>query len=413
MQSQFDLSTAEVFKDDLLAMRVYTSQLLGRDQNLVLHGGGNTSVKIDDVLYVKGSGWNLDTIEKAGFSPVDLPTLIKMCDYETLSDTDMVSEQRAALKDNTAPNPSIEAILHAIIPYTFVDHTHTDAVVTISNTPQGKAKIAELYGPNMLIIDYVMPGFILAKTIQEATRGIDWSTLEGIILLNHGVFTFDDDAQKSYEKMITIVDKAEQFLATQANITTTQKSPCDFNIDELLQITSLIRGCDITPKVCQSAQAVHFSTLSNLEEILYNGPLTPEHVIRTKPFPAIIEDDIAQGLRLFNKRYENYFRQHKTSEVRLDLAPRYTVIKGYGFVALGKDEKESQIIFDIVEHTIQAMLHTQKLGGWKSLSEADIFDMEYWELEQAKLGNVRKKGEKFKIKKTSQEDLTARIEAAR
>jgi rhamnose utilization protein RhaD (predicted bifunctional aldolase and dehydrogenase) len=413
MKSLFNDNETKEFANDPLAMRVYTSRLLGSDQNLVLHGGGNTSVKIEDTIYVKGSGWDLATIEKEGFSPVDLQTLINMASYETLSDADMVKEQREALRDSSAPNPSIEAILHAIIPYDFVDHTHTDAVVTISNTPEGKARISELYGPNMLIIDYVMPGFILAKTIFERTQNIDWNTLGGIVLLNHGLFTFDNDAKKSYEKMIHLVDLAEQYLETHAPLsydtpplTTTNK------IEELTQIVSIIRGCELTVKHDTSAQARHFSTLTNLDEILKAGPLTPEHVIRTKPFPVIIDDDVAKGLREFNSAYEGYFRKHKSAQIRLDLAPRYAIIKGYGFITLAANEKESTIIYDIVQHTQKAMLQAEMLSCWKSITPADIFDMEYWELEQAKLGVKKNKGEKFKISKTDQESLSARIEAA-
>jgi rhamnose utilization protein RhaD (predicted bifunctional aldolase and dehydrogenase) len=198
MQSLWDDKKAENFKNDTLAMRVYTSNLLGASQDLVLHGGGNTSVKIDNLLYVKGSGWDLDSIEKEGFPAVDLDVLKEMATRESLSDTQMVKEQKDAMVDKNSPNPSVEAILHAIIPFKFVDHTHADAVVTLTNTPDGKKKIEELYGENMLIIDYVMPGFILAKEIYQKSKDIDWSKLDGLILLNHGVFTFDDDARKAY-----------------------------------------------------------------------------------------------------------------------------------------------------------------------------------------------------------------------
>ena len=167
MKSLFDDAIASHYTNDPLAMRVYTSQLLGQSKDLVLHGGGNTSVKIDGILYVKGSGWNLDTIEKGGFSPVDLNVLIEMASREALTDTQMVKEQREAMSDQSFPNPSIEAILHAIIPFDYVDHTHADAVVTLTNTPNGQEIIEELYGKNMLIIDYVMPGFLLAKHIYE------------------------------------------------------------------------------------------------------------------------------------------------------------------------------------------------------------------------------------------------------
>jgi len=206
------------YKSDL-ALRVYTSNLLGQNDALVLHGGGNTSVKSridgEDVLYVKGSGWDLVSIKEEGFAPVKLATLLKMAKLEQLSDTDMVSGQKAAMLDKEAPNPSVEAILHALIPYKFVDHTHADAVVTISNSENGVEHIQKVF-PNFLIVPYVMPGFLLAQTIERMTQGLDWESIDGIILHHHGIFTFDESAKKSDEKMMAAVTLAEEFLEKEA-----------------------------------------------------------------------------------------------------------------------------------------------------------------------------------------------------
>ena len=388
MKSLYDDTIAQQYANDPLGMRVYTSQLLGQSKELVLHGGGNTSVKIDGILYVKGSGWNLDTIEKPGFSPVDLNTLISMAKRDSLSDTQMVQEQREAMSDQSFPNPSIEAILHAIIPFDFVDHTHADAVVTITNTPNGQELMEEIYGPNMLLIDYVMPGFLLAKHIYNVTKNIDWNTLDGIILLNHGVFTFDNDPKKAYEKMIAIVTKAEEYL--EQNITLPCRD-CPGESDpafmqKIADAVSAVRGTPIFPIAIDSPRAKLLSLFPNLKRLMKQGGLTPEHVIRIKPFPAIIENDIAQGIETFTKEYQAYFDKYSNpSHICLDLAPRYAIIKGVGAVALGKDEKESAIIADIVNHTITAILSGEQLGAWISLSLADMFEMEYWELEQAKL----------------------------
>jgi len=388
MTSLFDSCTAAQYRNDPLGMRVYTSQLLGQSNELVLHGGGNTSVKIDNTLYVKGSGWNLDTIEKGGFSPVDLGVLLEMATRESLSDTQMVAEQRAAMSDQNFPNPSIEAILHAIIPYDYVDHTHADAVVTLTNTPEGKALVQELYGENMLIIDYVMPGFELAKHIYEITRTIDWNALTGMILMHHGVFTFDNDARRAYEKMIDIVTVAETYLAEHVTLACGDcEGKGDKAIAEAVGIEAAkLRGCDLFPMLIDSPRPQPFSILPNLETLVKKGGLTPEHVIRIKPFPAIIDGDIAKGIEQFAQEYKSYFDANASSEhICLDLAPRYAVIKGMGVVVLGKDEKESRIIGDIVKHTITAILSAEQLGGWKSLSLDKMFEMEYWELEQAKL----------------------------
>jgi rhamnose utilization protein RhaD (predicted bifunctional aldolase and dehydrogenase) len=392
MKSLFDAQLAAQYHSDPLAMRVYTSQLLGRNSNLVLHGGGNTSVKIDGILYVKGSGWNLDTIEKEGFSPVDLDTLIEMASRETLSDIQMVKEQREAMSDQSFPNPSIEAILHAIIPFDFVDHTHADAVVTLTNTPNGKKLMEELYGENMLLIEYVMPGFLLAKYIYDMTRNIDWNLLDGIILLNHGVFTFDNNAKKAYEKMIAIVTKAEEYLIQNVTLPSavSTPAPADERLDVLCERVAKLRGCEIFSIIINSPQALKLSRLPNIARLIKQGGLTPEHVIRIKPFPAIITDNVAKGIENFTQEYKEYFDKYSNpSHICLDLAPRYAIIADLGAVALGKDEKESRIIADIVEHTITAILSGEQLGAWISLSLGEMFEMEYWELEQIKLKNAK------------------------
>ncbi len=387
MKNLFSDKEAKIYENDPLGMRVYTSRLLGSSKDLVLHGGGNTSVKIDNLLYVKGSGWNLDTIEKEGFPAVDLATLKEMARLDNLSDTDMVSQQKDAMMDKNSPNPSVEAILHAIIPFKFVDHTHADAVVTITNTVDGKKLIKDLYGKNMLIIDYVMPGFILAKKIYEQTKDIDWTKLDGMVLLNHGVFTFDDDAKVAYTKMIDIVTKAEKFLG---DLEILDKS-CQVDerlVQELADRISMLRREDVIISQIDSKEACYFSRLQGLKNIIKDGPLTPEHVIRTKPFPLFLNKNYEMELDGFVQEYKEYFYKYSDGETMLDIAPRYAVIKNQGVVVFGVDEKEVMILKDIVSHTIKAMLHAQKFGGWKSLNRRNIFDMEYWELEQAKLKKV-------------------------
>ena len=388
MKSLFDDAKASSLTTPL-QMRVYTSQLLGQSEDLVLHGGGNTSYKDADTLYVKGSGWNLIDIEEPGFSPVDLAVLQEMATRNELSDSQMVKEQRTALRNPDAPNPSIEAILHAIIPFAFVDHTHTDAIVTISNTPNGKAKLEEIYGKNILIIDYVMPGFILAKEIYEKTQGVDWKDLESIILLNHGLFTFHDDAKTSYEKHINLVTKAEVYITENTLLPTRCDTKLEMTqdyLDALSDEVAKLRGCDITTIVLDTPEACTLSVLPHLENIIIEGELTPEHVIRIKPFPAVISGDINMSLQSFIDQYQHYFDSNANSEhICLDLAPRYAIIRDFGAVVFGKDEKEAKIIADIVNHNIKAMLIAEQLGGWKSLAQKDIFAMEYWELEQAKL----------------------------
>ena len=373
---------------DDLEMRVYTSRLLGNDQSLVLHGGGNTSVKIENTLYVKGSGWDLGSIEKEGFSPANNDALLALLEYDTLSDSDMVKYQREALTDKTAPNPSVEAILHALIPYKFVDHTHADAIVTLSNNINGEALIEELFGEKYLIVPYVMPGFILAKVIHTMTKNINWDNLEGIILHNHGVFTFDNDAKKSYDKMIATVEIAQKYLYTKSKKVDAiiERTPTASNFDSksLEELLSVAKESEVYLQVNQGALAHYFSTQED-SNLYQKGVLTPEHIIRTKRFPAVLEENLVEGIEKFSQEYKEYFAKYKSSEIMLNPAPNWAVLRGYGIVAIGKNKKEAQIIEDIVMHTIEAILRAEELGGYKSINEADSFAMEYWELEQNKL----------------------------
>ncbi|PLY07349.1 MAG: oxidoreductase [Arcobacter sp.] len=386
MKNLWDENEAKSFQGDL-ALRIYTSNLLGRSDELVLHGGGNTSVKSvldgEEILYVKGSGWDLVSIKKEGFAPVKLDTLKEMAKLETLSDMDMVSQQKAAMIDKTAPNPSVEAILHAIIPFKFVDHTHADAVVTISNSKSGVENIKKVF-PNFLIVPYVMPGFILAQKIYNMSKDIDWNTCEGIILHNHGIFTFDDDAKKSYYKMIEAVSKAEEFLEENASYKLPNLKANDFDVQALLELISKEKGTDMVCKVNQTPLALYYSSLD--KETITRGVLTPEHIIRTKRVPLVIEDkNIQEAINEYKALYKNYFNKFSKDEIMLNPAPNYAVVKDFGIITFGKNEKEANILDDIVSHTMNAVLKADKLGGYESISLSDSFEMEYWELEQAKL----------------------------
>lgn len=398
MKSLWNEQEAQSLQNDPLQLRVYTSRLMGQDPGLVMHGGGNTSVKTQvtdrlgethDVLYVKGSGWDLATIEAEGFAPVRLNTLLKMAELESLSDSEMVHLQRAAMLNPTAPNPSVEAILHAIIPFAFVDHSHADTVLAISHSPNGDDLLRDLYGEKVLFVPYVMPGFALARAIYEQTQGLDWSQYDAMILLHHGVFTWGDDAKTSYERMIHTVDKAENFLQEQGamgSIHTDDSAEKDLEtLARLRKAVSRERGGPVITLWNGSPEARGFSKREGALQSMNRGPLTPDHVIRTKPKPLSITGDIDADLAHFTQDYQGYFQRHQDGQTILDLAPRWGYWPGYGTVSFGRSLKEASIIQDINRHTFHALQWSEHLGGWYPIPENDTFDMEYWELEQAKL----------------------------
>src|ERR687886_2922803 len=250
MRSLWDDTEARAF-EGILAQRVYTSRLLGRDHDLVLHGGGNTSVKIrerdifgdeQDILYVKGSGWDLETIEAAGFAPVRLERVLKLASLDHLADAQMVRELRAAMTDPSAPTPSVETILHAVLPYTFVDHTHADALLAITNTADGEQRIRAIYGDSVVTIPYVMPGFDLARVVaQRFPKEAGPHTL-GMVLLNHGLVSFGETARESYERMIDLVSRAEAYLQARGAWDVAQTPPRPPEPTARAEIASLRRA---------------------------------------------------------------------------------------------------------------------------------------------------------------------------
>ncbi len=398
MNSLWDDREAGRYVNDPLQLRVYTSRLLGQEPSLVLHGGGNTSVKTsasnlfgetEQLLYVKGSGWDLASIEARGFAPVRLDVPRRMVELPALTDAEMVQALRAALTDPSAPTPSVEAVLHAIIPFAYVDHTHADAVVAVSNTPGGDQRIREIYGDRTLVVPYVMPGFVLAQKVYEVTRGIDWSCCEGMILLHHGALTFSNDARESYERMLALVSRAEEYLRKRGAWDSVARGSAAEDLRKLAVLrgaVSRVAGKAMVARLDGGPEAAGFSRRPDLSSLASQGPLTPDHVIRTKRVPMILDGEPAEQVENYAGAYRNYFQRHASQGLTcLDPAPRWIVWPGHGTVALGTSCVDAEIVADIARHTQRAIQWAAALGGWRPLPEEDIFAVEYWELEQAKL----------------------------
>ena len=400
MRSLWNDREAEACAGDDLAMRVYTSRLLGSEEYLVMHGGGNTSVKAaakdlagrdTETLYVKGSGWNLQTIEKPGFAALRLEETRRLADLEALSDEEMTRRLRSFMLDPSGPSPSVEAILHAILPARFVDHTHADAMVTLTNNPKGEAIMREVC-PDCLVLPYAMPGFILARQVREAIRGADLDRCKGIILMHHGIFTWDDDARTSYENMIELASRAEAYLGEHGR-TRHPEAQHDVDLLDLARIrraVSRVRGAAQLAMLDRSPGAQGYASRKDVADIAARGPLTPDHVLRGKRIPVVIarkpEKDVPEAAA-FATNYKAYYEAHKTEGLRmLDPAPRMAVWRESGCIAFGDNVRECGIATDIARHTRQAIQAGESLGGWRALSEQEIFDVEYWSLEQAKLG---------------------------
>jgi len=373
-----------------LELRVYTAKLLGKNPSLVMHCGGNASLKSvfknENVLYIKGSGQDLANIDPGGFTPLKLNALKDLASLPKLTDTELVLKQKEAMVDEKAPNPSIEACLHAIIPFKYVDQTNSDAILTISNCENGIEYINEIY-PNHLVFPYVMMGVHLVEAVQSQLDNIDWEHCEGIILHNHGIFTFDNDAKSSYEKMVRCVAKAEKFLDENAPLVLGKYVPkMKLDIEQLTQLISKEKGYEVFVKINQTALALHYASQKNLQKLTSRGVLTPEHIIRTKRNPMIIEDkDIQKAIDIFEEEYLEYYSEFTSNEIMMNPTPNWAVVKNFGTLSFGATEEEALLIEEINNHTMKAVLRADLLGGYKSINLSDSFEIEYGELEQAKI----------------------------
>ncbi len=401
-----------------MALRVYTTRLLGRNSKLVLHGGGNTSVKtsikdIDgknyEVLCVKGSGWDMAEIEPAGLPAVKLNPLLALKNKKYLSDEDMVAYQKRNLIDIKSPNPSVETFLHAFLPFKFVDHTHSDAIMDVTNRPNGKDLCKKIFGPKVSIVPYVMPGFGLAQKINEVYKKNP--NINCLILLNHGIFTFDNDAKKSYDLMIKYVSIAEKTIKKlkRKKIKQIKNYNTKFKPHE---IAPILRGL-LTEKKDQKF-ILNFRSNKTLDYFINGkevkrysgiGTATPDHVIRVKPFPLVItpkqnsniEDfkKIAKkNFKDYRKKYLKYFNTNKKKvkgkKTILDTSPRVILVQNVGLFSVGDSLNASKIAGDLTETNARVISSVEETTKYKFIPEKDLFDVEYWSLEQAKIKKTKK-----------------------
>lgn len=411
---------------EAVALRVYTSRLIGCEPDLVLHGGGNTSVK-DSVttllgdhvpaLFVKGSGSSLDRVEPRDLPAVDLAHLRRLRALPALADEEMVNQLRTHLFDATAPNPSVEALLHAFLPHRFVDHSHADAVLALTNQPDGEARIRDVLGDRVAVLPYIMPGFPLAKAVADAYE--KEPRVVGIVLAKHGLFTFADSARESYEQHVALVDACEQALARgSAAVGRVAPAPGAAAPAALAaRVAPVLRGLLAEPSgdedapfrrvVCDwraGEETLAFCEAPGAAALAATGPLTPDHVIRTKAAPLFVEApawESEDALRAqlvaavdgYRRAYDAYFEENRrakgVSRTKLDSAPRVVLLPGAGAFCFGRTAKDAAIAGDITEHTLRTKARAQALGRYEALPASDLFDMEYWSLEQAKLGKAQ------------------------
>ena len=401
-----------------MALRVYTTRLLGRNSELVLHGGGNTSVKtsikdIDgknyDVLCVKGSGWDMAEIEPAGLPAVKLNPLLELKNKKYLSDEDMVAYQKRNLIDIKSPNPSVETFLHAFLPFKFVDHTHSDAIMKVTNRPNGKDLCKKIFGNKVSIVPYVMPGFGLAQKINEVYKKNP--NINCLILLNHGIFTFDNTAKKSYDLMIKYVSIAENTVRKlkRKKIKQIKKYNTQFKPHEIAPILRGLVSENKDQKFIlnyRSNKTIdYFINGTDVKRYSSIGTATPDHVIRVKPFPLVITPKQNSSIRDFKKIAEKSFKEYRKKYIKyfntnkkkvkgkktmLDTSPRVILVQNVGLFSVGDSFNASKIAGDLTETNARVISSVEETTKYKFIPEKDLFDVEYWSLEQAKIKKAKK-----------------------
>ncbi len=401
-----------------MALRVYTTRLLGRNSELVLHGGGNTSVKTEikdidgkkyKVLCVKGSGWDMAEIEPEGLPAVKLQPLLALKNKKNLSDEDMVAYQKRNLINIKSPNPSVETFLHAFLPFKFVDHTHSDAIMNVTNRPNGLKFCKKIFGNKVSIVPYVMPGFDLAKKINEIY--FKNPNVNCLILLNHGIFTFAEDAKKSYELMIKYVSDAEKAIKKlkSKKIKQIKKYKTKFKPHEIAPILRGLLSENKDQKFIinyrSNKNLDYFINGKNVRNYSIKGTATPDHVIRVKPFPLIISPKKNSSVKDFKvlaekafkdyrKKYIKYFETNKKKvkekKTILDTSPRVILVQNVGLFSVGNNLTASKIAGDLTETNARVITSVEETSKYKFIPEKDLFDVEYWSLEQAKIRKAKK-----------------------
>jgi rhamnose utilization protein RhaD (predicted bifunctional aldolase and dehydrogenase)/NAD(P)-dependent dehydrogenase (short-subunit alcohol dehydrogenase family) len=392
MESRWNDCEASLYAGEL-GPRIYTSRLLGAEPSLVLFGGGNTSVKLprlnvfdeeEDVLYVKGSGLDLATVDEGGFVPTSLEHLRRLTRLEELDDLTLARELRLAKLEPEAPAPSVEALLHAVLPHRYVDHTHAEAVLALTNTPSGEEHVRSAFGRRVLVIGYAQPGFALGRACLELIGDLAPETI-GLVLLNHGLVSFGDTARESYERMIELVEVAEDYFADRVKIEKhadgAEAAPSGVRLTALRRDISAVAGFPVVLRHDHDSFSSSFARRDDVADLSQSGPATPDHVIWTKRLPLVGTDVIG-----YADAYRGYFDAYATGGVRmLDPAPRIVLDPELGLCAVGRNAAEAEVALEIYRRTISLILRADALQKWKALDPADVFAVEYWNLEQEKL----------------------------
>jgi rhamnulose-1-phosphate aldolase/alcohol dehydrogenase len=385
---------------------VHQSRLVGLEEDLVLWGGGNNSVKSQaadllgraiDVMFIKSSGSDMKSIVPKQFPAVRLDYIAPLrARDEEMTDQEMVDYLARCLTDPAGARPSIETLLHAFLPAKAVLHTHADAILALTNTRGRETTVRACFGDTVILVPYRRPGFRLSRDVAD--RFDAEPDAAGLVLMNHGLITWGDSPREAYEKHIALVTKAEEFLregarqiasggpaarGTAGRVTASQRpTPRRLLGGKILELDS-------------SPETLAFLDRADAKRITQIGPATPDHLLYTMRYPLFVEeqDDLDAAMRAYVERYTAHYRAHPSEFAMLDAHPRVILIPGVGMWTAGKDARAARIVRDIYRHTMHIIGDAENAGGYATLNDEDAFHAEYWPLELYKLTLLPKEKE--------------------
>lgn len=381
-------------EDRPLELVVYRSRLIGFDPELVVWGGGNTSVKtveVDfrgrrrDVLRIKGSGTDLKTIDQSGFPGVFRDDVLALLNRDDMTDEEMVAYLEHCMVESTGRRPSIETLLHAFLPARHVDHTHADSIVALTNTERGTEAVREALGDRVRVVQYRRPGFLLAKQVRAVAQDC-----EAIVLANHGLITWGPTGEESYRATIDLAQRADEYLESRSRVrtvhpATSSAQPVDLTT-LLLKLRSRLGHVILRLEIGPGFQAL--ADRADIEELALAGPATADHVLRIRPWACVLDGaDPSAAVDGYKERYRAFYARHASPGLSmLDSRPKVFLIPGAGMITAGRDATDAKVTSDVAFHTLSVAARGKDAhGSYRSLSDEDLFHIDYWPLELYKL----------------------------
>lgn len=418
-------------RDDL-ELLVYRSNLFGRDRAVCNWGGGNTSTKVEmadfrgrrrPVMWVKGSGSDLATVTRKGFTPIYLDDVLPLLERDAMSDEEMVGYLAHCVAGTGYPRQSIETLMHAFLPFRHVDHTHPDAIISLATAVGGEAAAREIFGDELVWVPYLRPGFALAKRVAQAVAANPRARL--VILEKHGLITWGDTHEESYRNTIEVIQRAERYIVARLGDRPAFGGPAVVPLGPeerralLTRVLPVLRGIvgsqqRVILKVDESPDVLEFVCSRDGARLSQIGAACPDHLVHTRRVPLWVDwtphagdaegllAALRAGLERYASEYRDYVRASQQPAASHEEAPgagetvpvdpetvnpypRVILIPGVGMVTTGKDALAADISAQLYHRAIAVIRGAEALGGFVSLTPREAFAVEYWPLELYKL----------------------------